>query len=198
MSAVWLAIGLIVLACVAFYWWTQVQKAAKQRMQDQVLGRKPKLAVDGNKLAPAGRRGMKPSSHPLALAIAPMLARNDWDGARRYLQKVAYGVANASEAEKLEFKAFMMYFAAADPLYSACMRAISPIISSQPNGIKQTALYPHMAAAQDTETARYVLYYADALGHVQRVKKGNSFMVYAPGQAIPALEPAAKRKGRKA
>lgn len=119
------------------------------------------------------------SNAPLFLEVAPFIGREDWDSARRYLQKVAYGVINGSEAEKEAFKIFMMGFASADPLYAHCVRSIQPILQEHPNGIRQTALYPHMAAAPDTETARYVLYYADLLGAIRRTKKGNSYTVFA-------------------
>lgn len=119
------------------------------------------------------------SNDALYLEIAPLIAREDWDSARRYLQKVTYGVINGSEFEKETFKIFMMGFASADPLYAHCVRSIQPILQEHPDGIRQTALYPHMAAAPDTETARYVLYYADLLGAIRRTKKGNSYTVFA-------------------
>lgn len=119
------------------------------------------------------------TNHPLLQAIAPMTGSGQWDAARRYLQKIAYGVKSASEQEQREFKHLMMAFAAVDPLYAQCLRGIAPILAEHPEGIRQTALYPHMAAAPDAETARYVLYYADALGAIRRQKKGNSYLVFA-------------------
>lgn len=121
------------------------------------------------------------TNHPLFQTIAPMMASGRWDEARRYLQKIAYGVKEASEQEQRDFKHLMMAFASADPLYAHCLRGITPILAEHPEGIRQTALYPHMAAAPDTETARYVLYYADALGAIDRQKNGNSYVVFAAG-----------------
>lgn len=117
--------------------------------------------------------------HPLFQAIAPAMAQGDWAGARRYLQKIAYGIKSATEQEQREFKHIMMAFAAVDPLYAQCLRAIAPILAEHPQGVRQTALYPHMAAAPDAETARYVLYFADELGAIRRHKKGNSYTVFA-------------------
>jgi len=39
----------------------------------------------------------------------------------------------------------------------------------------------NMAAAPDAETARYVLYFADELGAIRRLKKGNSYLVFSTG-----------------
>ncbi len=119
--------------------------------------------------------------HPLFQAVAPQLARGEWGDARRYLQKIAYGIKTASEDEQRDFKHIMMAFASADPLYAQCLRGIAPILAEHPEGIRQTALYPHMAAAPDAETARYVLYFADELGAIRRQKKGNSYLVFSTG-----------------
>lgn len=121
------------------------------------------------------------TGHPLFQAIAPMIARAEWNDARRYLQKIAYGIKTASEGEQRDFKHIMMAFASADPLYAQCLSGIAPILAEHPQGIRQTALYPHMAAAPDTETARYVLYFADELGAIRRQKKGNSYLVFSTG-----------------
>lgn len=118
------------------------------------------------------------TAHPLFQAIAPSMARGEWNDARRYLQKIAYGIKTASEGEQRDFKHIMMAFASADPLYAQCLRAVAPILAENPDGIRQTALYPHMAAAPDAETARYVLYFADELGAIRRQKKGNSYLVF--------------------
>ncbi|ADU99809.1 hypothetical protein [Alicycliphilus denitrificans] len=119
--------------------------------------------------------------HPLFQAIAPMMARGEWGDARRYLQKIAYGIKEATEDEQRVFKHIMMAFASVDPLYAQCLRGIAPILAEHPEGIRQTTLYPHMAAAPDAETARYVLYFADELGAIRRLKKGNSYLVFSTG-----------------
>lgn len=118
------------------------------------------------------------TNHHLFIAIEPSIALGRWDEARRYLQKIAHGAASGTDAEKEVFKYFMMGFAAADPLYARCIQDIQSILQENPGGIRQTALYPHMAAAPDTETARYVLYYADLMGAIRRTKKGNSYTVF--------------------
>ena len=123
------------------------------------------------------------AEHPAFLEIKPMLARGDWGAARRFLQKIAYGVPTAKPEEQRLFKQFMTVFAAADPMYRLCMDAVRPIVEASP-GIKQTALYPHMAAAPDTENARYVLSFAHELGDIVRKKKGNSYTVFPKGTVL--------------
>lgn len=122
----------------------------------------------------------KMTHHPVLMAITPMLERSDFDSARRYLQKIAYGLPKATQQEKDDFTAVMKAFAEIDPMYLNCMATIRPILAQNPGGIKQTLLYPHMAAAPDAEHARYVLYFADELGEIKRVKKGNTYIVFPP------------------
>ena len=135
------------------------------------------------------------TGHPVFVELLPMLAAGEWGAARRFLQKIAYGINTAPVDDQRIFKEIMTIFAKADPLYQQCMRGIRPFIEQNP-GIKQTALYPHMAAAPDTEHCRYVLYFADELGDIVRRKKGSSYEVFLPGQAMP--EPPTKAKRKKA
>lgn len=138
---------------------------------------------DGKPVDASDPRVREVAEHPAFLEIAPMLARGDWGSARRFLQKIAYGIQNATSEEQRVFKKVMTVFAEADPMYKLCMDAVRPIVEASP-GIKQTALYPHMAAAPDTEHARYVLYFAHELGDVVRKKKGNSYLVFPKGTVL--------------
>jgi len=133
--------------------------------------------------------------HPLGQAIAPVLRMNDWDSARRYLQKIAYGIKRAKQSEQDEFTRFMAGFAMKDPLYRRCLMEIRPVLKRNPEGIRQTELYRHMSYAPDVEMARYVLYYADVLGDIVRIKKGNSYMIFSGGTVVPAAAP--KTTGRR-
>jgi hypothetical protein len=146
----------------------------------------------GNPVGDRDPRVVEVTEHPVFVELAPMLAQGDWGAARRFLQKIAYGINTAPPDDQRIFKKIMTIFAAADPLYQQCMRGIRPFIEENP-GIKQTALYPHMAAAPDTEHCRYVLYFADELGEIVRRKKGNSYEVFLPGQAVPTMPVKAKR-----
>ncbi|MDD5028501.1 MAG: hypothetical protein PHH58_03210 [Rhodoferax sp.] len=131
------------------------------------------------------------SEHPVFKTLAPMVASGDWGSARGFLQKIAYGINDASADERRIFKKIMTIFAEADPMYQLCIKGIKPFIEANP-GIKQTALYPHMAAAPDTESCRYVLYFAHELGDIVRRKKGNSYEVFLLGQAMPETPTTAK------
>ncbi len=129
------------------------------------------------------------SDHPLFLTIEPAIAKGDWDGARFFLQKIAYGIKSTSEEEQREFRHIMTGFASQDPMIVQCMDAIAPILAMHPQGVLQTSLYAHMASAPDAENARYVLYFADELGRIVRKKKGNTYLVFAPGAPTPAPSP---------
>ncbi len=123
---------------------------------------------------------------PLWRVVEPMLKARDWSSARLYLQKVGYSAVSAPQQEKDDFRAFMTAFARHDPLYTRGMAGVLPVLKERPEGTPQTQLYAHMGAAGDVEQARYILYFAEQLGAVRRVKKGNSYIVF---DATPALAP---------
>ncbi|MDO4795536.1 MAG: hypothetical protein Q4A28_06295 [Brachymonas sp.] len=111
----------------------------------------------------------------------------DIDGARRTLQKIAYTVHAEGRPEKVAaFSRLMKLFAWVDPLFWDNLKPLFPVIQASP-GIRQTKLYEHMPT--DVETARYVLYFAEASGFIKRVKRGNSYMVYLPEQSILEIPP---------
>jgi hypothetical protein len=108
--------------------------------------------------------------------IEACISRGDWDGARAALQKVAYGMVTAKEEDKAVFTAYMKEFSTRDPLYRAVMAKALPLIIESP-GMKQTQFYP-LFPSIPPETIRYVFYYADQLGEIQRQKKGNSYLIF--------------------
>lgn len=125
-------------------------------------------------------RAQRVMAHPVWTTVGPMIAKGEWDAARGHLQKIAYGIHEVTEQERQVFTDVMNAFASADPLYRQCLDAVLPVLAAHPQGVKQTALYAHMPAP-DVEIARYVLYYASVRGEVRREKKGNSYLVFAPG-----------------
>jgi hypothetical protein len=108
--------------------------------------------------------------------IDRLIEAGNWDSARAALQRVAYGMLNAPQADKERFTAAMCQFAKRDPLYSDVMAIVTPLVEQTP-GITQTKIYPHLPAI-DPETIRYVLYYAAELGDIVRQKKGNSYALH--------------------
>lgn len=108
----------------------------------------------------------------------------DWNRARAELQKVAYGMTdkNVSEKEKAEFRLFMAHFALHDPLYQEVMEQLKPILSDNP-GVTQSLIYKK-EDEKTKEMIRYVLYFAEVLGHIRRVKKGSSYQLYLPNQTV--------------
>ena len=113
--------------------------------------------------------------------IKQIWQRGDYDLARQELQRIAYGMVGNSvtQEQKNQFTEVMKEFAKIDPLYQEIMAAILPYITENP-GIMQSKIYtqlPHWSQ----EEVRYVLYFAKELGHIQRVKKGNSYKLLPPG-----------------
>ena len=195
---------IVVIGCVAVF--LLVKKLFGQTPESNAfsVSRSPKIASaapsvritavdeDGLTVDVLDPRVTEVTEHPVFKAMAPMVASGDWGAARRFLQKIAYGISDASADEQRIFKKIMTIFAESDPMYQQCVKNIKPLIEENP-GIKQTALYPHMAAAPDTENCRYVLYFAHELGDIVRRKKGNSYEVYLPGQVIPMSQTKAKQ-----
>lgn len=203
----WLFLTLLGVAGIVL-WWKQAAKRGHEgapprstvmstgnphRKKSDTTARLCVTATDenGGPVSAHDPRVVEVTGHPVFVELSPMLAVGDWGAARRFLQKIAYGINTASVDDQRIFKKIMTIFAEADPLYQQCMRGIRPFIEASP-GIKQTALYPHMAAAPDTEHCRYVLYFADELGDIVRRKKGNSYEVFLPGQPMPMAPPKIK------
>ena len=60
-------------------------------------------------------------THPVFVEIEPMMVRGDWGSARSFLQKIAYGIHEASDDDQRIFKLIMTLFAALDPMYQQCI-----------------------------------------------------------------------------
>lgn len=124
------------------------------------------------------------------------IAVGDWDTARAALQKLAYGMADAPPEQKEAFTQIASSYAARDPLVQQVMAVLLPEVIRQP-GIKQTATYAQFPQV-DPEWLRYVLYYAEVLGQVQRRKSGNSYTLWPIGAPAPHEQHAPpKPKGRR-
>lgn len=104
--------------------------------------------------------------------------RGDFDTARKMLQKIAYSMVgkDITKEEKDYFTGFMADFAKEDPLYKDVMLRLLPIVSSNP-GMLQSKIYEGQPD-DIKEQMRYVLYFANELGHIRRVKKGNSYQLF--------------------
>ena len=102
----------------------------------------------------------------------------DWSAARAALQNIAYGMVgkDVPQKDKDEFKAFVARFAKHDPLYLETMKIVRPLLLKNP-GMIQSELYKGCNESTK-EAMRYVLYFSEALGEVQRIKKGRSYQLY--------------------
>lgn len=106
--------------------------------------------------------------------------RGDFDWARQQLQRIAYGMVepSATDAQRADFTRLMTEFAKEDPLYREVMERVLPLVQANP-GMLQSQIYKGQPD-HIKEQMRYVLYFANELGHIKRVKKGNSYQLTLP------------------
>ena len=111
------------------------------------------------------------------MAIEEAWARGDYDWARMQLQKIAYGMVEPSvtDAQRADFTRLMTSFAKEDPLYKQVMERVLPLVRDNP-GMLQSQIYKGQPD-EIKEQMRYVLYFANELGHIRRIKKGNSYQL---------------------
>ncbi|MDD2722207.1 MAG: hypothetical protein PHH47_12965 [Gallionella sp.] len=107
-------------------------------------------------------------------------ARGDYDWARQQLQKIAYGMVGESvtDEQRKNFTQLMTEFAKEDPLYKEIMERVIPLVQANP-GMLQSQIYKGQPD-HIKEQMRYVLYFANELGHIKRIKKGNSYKLLLP------------------
>lgn len=110
--------------------------------------------------------------------------RGDYDWARQQLQQIAYGMVGKSvtDEQRKDFTRLMTQFASEDPLYHQVMAKVLPMVRANP-GMKQSDIYKGQPDPIK-EQMRYVLYFANELGHIHRIKKGNSYKLTLPGDVI--------------
>lgn len=106
--------------------------------------------------------------------------RGDYDLARQQLQQIAYSMVGSSvtDEDRANFTKLMAEFANEDPLYNEVMAKVIPLLRANP-GMLQSQIY--QGQPDDIkEQMRYVLYFANELGHIKRIKKGSSYMLMLP------------------
>ncbi len=110
--------------------------------------------------------------------------RGDYDWARQQLQRIAYGMIEPSvtDAQRADFTRLMTAFAKEDPLYKDVMERVVPLVQANP-GMLQSQIYKDQPD-HIKEQMRYVLYFANELGHIKRIKKGNSYQLMLPGEVV--------------
>ncbi len=106
----------------------------------------------------------------------------DIDRARMCYQKAAYGFAQLTPEQNEGLKREIASFADHDPRYQAGLALVRQMVRANP-GMLQSEL--GKSAGPNREALNYVLYYADQLGDIVRVKSGRSYRLYLPGQSIP-------------
>lgn len=118
------------------------------------------------------------------LEIEAAWDRGEYDWARQQLQKIAYGMVDKSvtDEQRAAFTKLMSDFAKEDPLYKEVISKVKQLVKQQP-GIIQSTIYP-LFPLHDQETIRYVLYFANELGDIHRIKKGRSYELRPAGEII--------------
>ncbi len=118
--------------------------------------------------------------HDLCVDIETAWARGDYDWARQQLQKIAYGMVGDSvtDTQRKSFTRLMTNFAREDPLYQEVMARVIQLVQANP-GMLQSQIYKGQPD-HIKEQMRYVLYFANELGHIKRIKKGNSYKLLPP------------------
>lgn len=116
----------------------------------------------------------------LCVEVEAAWKRSDYDWARQQLQKIAYGMVGESvtDDQRKNFTRLMTVFAKEDPLYKDVMERVTPLVQANP-GMLQSQIYKGQPD-HIKEQMRYVLYFANEIGHIKRVKKGNSYKLFSP------------------
>jgi tetratricopeptide (TPR) repeat protein len=126
------------------------------------------------------QRASSDPAYAYQLEIESAWKRGDYDFVRAQLQKIAHTMVGSSVSpeEKKRFTDLMKSFAKDDPLYNDVMSRLTPLLNEHP-GMLQSQIYKGQPD-HIKEQIRYVLYFANELGHIRRVKKGNSYELYPP------------------
>lgn len=172
---------------------TNLKRQSPQRIEDQQPYVELTSSTDGNSAELLMYWGGRAEE---ALRV------NNFDEIRTCLQKMSYSMVGpeVTEAEKERFRQFVARFAEIDPLYRDVMTQLRPLLKDTP-GLIQSAIYKGQPD-NVKELMRYVLYYAEVLGELVRVKKGSSYQLFlpesAPEQLLPMVNkvnPAKRLKG---
>lgn len=113
------------------------------------------------------------------------------DGARFYYQKAAYSFTRLSLDEREAIKQEIAEFAKSDPVYISNIESFRRVLGTNA-GVLQSDLIRGCVTGSSSyaseeairEVAGYVLYYAEVLGDLVRVKSGRSYKLYLPGQEV--------------
>jgi len=113
-------------------------------------------------------------------AIVQAWKCGDYDWARQQLQQIAYSMVGQSVSDEVraEFTQLIVEFANEDPLYNQVMERVLPLVRDNP-GMLQSQIYKGQPD-HIKEQMRYVLYFANELGHIRRIQKGNSYQLELP------------------
>lgn len=87
---------------------------------------------------------------------------------------------DVADEQRTNFTQLMTAFAKEDPLYKDVMERVLPLVRANP-GMLQSQIYKGQPD-EIKEQMRYVLYFANEIGHIKRIKKGNSYKLMLPDE----------------
>lgn len=205
----WMLLGIVVAAAalgVVEQWLKHHAGQPKRRLQRGGPQSSPPTVHGASKTSVGAHaeQSVEPSAlHPFDVRSAPLAVGSlvtaarracqlgDLGTARMCYQKAAYGFSQLTEAQNRTLKAEIALFAMSDGLYVEGMELVRERLLSTP-GLLQSELGKSVGDAR--EALNYVLYYADLLGAVIRVKSGRSYRLYLPGQDMPEPSPPKPRR----
>ncbi|MDK4685420.1 hypothetical protein QDY72_09660 [Kingella negevensis] len=124
----------------------------------------------------------------------------DFDTARMYYQKAAYGIHGTDKTNQDAFTQEVAQFAGEDPTYRQGIQLIRGYIAEQNKPVLQsdmTAYVKNHFGEQQVEVLRYVLYYAEVRQDIYRRKQGRSYLLaltYEQLANVPIASSAKKTK----
>jgi hypothetical protein len=131
----------------------------------------------GFRVAPSdgGSDDSSPPAIPNMFDVPELMRLGRWEQARVAMEKLAYSMSRESPENQELFKELATKFASVEPFYQRHVSRVVEAVRQNP-GIKQSAIY-ELIPDLNKQDVRYVLYFADQLQQVQRVKKGNTYLL---------------------
>lgn len=122
---------------------------------------------------------------PNMFDVPELMRLGRWEQARIAMEKIAYSMSRESPENQERFKELATQFAAVEPFYQRHVARVVEAVRQNP-GIKQSAIYERIPD-MNKQDVRYVLYFADQLQQVHRVKKGNTYILNVGPSGVSLL-----------
>ncbi len=124
----------------------------------------------------AGQSSAGPGAgNPNMFDVPELMRLGRWEQARIAMEKIAYSMSRETPENQELFKELATKFASVEPFYQRHVARVVEVVRQNP-GVKQSAIY-ELIPDMNKHDVRYVLYFADQLQQVRRVKKGNTYLL---------------------